>query len=301
MAEYLHSIIFFLSIIPRTASAIKPQYFNGLAPIFSLCYTNAHRGTKHKEANNMDNEQRQDWWPENLDQPSVPPQQKAAPDPAPDTYGPDASANPASFGTEEPSQKEDKDAAQTGEASKQNNTGANTPWNNDPVTPEEPQTNWNPYRSQEPGRDWQPYNYQQQSNHWNPDQPPYMLRQRPANSGMITASSVMCLLSMLTIFTGASYVFGALGIILALLSRGDKPLGGQAKVSLIISAIGAIAGIVVTVSVIATNPSEFEQIFNAYKAYYLQDYTTDDNPDSDSLDSPLDNYNFDLGNDGGTI
>lgn len=66
---------------------------------------------------------------------------------------------------------------------------------------------------------------------------------QPPNA-MATASLVMGILALVTCCCCyGGMIFGGLGILFALLSRGDGPLEGQAKTGMILSVIGLILGV----------------------------------------------------------
>lgn len=66
---------------------------------------------------------------------------------------------------------------------------------------------------------------------------------KPQNA-LATASLVMGILALLTCCCCyGGMIFGGLGIIFALLSRGDGPLSGQAKTGMILSVIGLLLGV----------------------------------------------------------
>lgn len=63
---------------------------------------------------------------------------------------------------------------------------------------------------------------------------------------MSKASQVLGIFSVVLIATGLSIVTGSVGMILALLSRGNGQLDYKAKTGLITSGIGIVGGILVT-------------------------------------------------------
>ncbi len=68
-------------------------------------------------------------------------------------------------------------------------------------------------------------------------------KKQPPNA-MATASLVMGILALVTFCCCyGGMIFGGLGILFALLSRGDRPLEGQAKTGMILSIIGLALGI----------------------------------------------------------
>lgn len=67
----------------------------------------------------------------------------------------------------------------------------------------------------------------------------------PASSGMVTASLILGVCSILFLCCGGSFILGATGITLALLSRGSGPMSPNAKGALILSTIGFVLGLLV--------------------------------------------------------
>lgn len=65
------------------------------------------------------------------------------------------------------------------------------------------------------------------------------IKEEPKKNGMAIASMVMGILSLVSCCCcGIGVIFGALGIIFALLSRGEEPMDSAAKAGLIMSAAG---------------------------------------------------------------
>ena len=61
-----------------------------------------------------------------------------------------------------------------------------------------------------------------------------------SSPGMATAALVLGICSLVLFFTGLSFITGALGILLALLSRGSLPMRPAAQSGLILSVIGLV-------------------------------------------------------------
>ena len=73
---------------------------------------------------------------------------------------------------------------------------------------------------------------------------------------MATASLVMGILSLICCCCGyAGIVFGALGIVFALLSKKDGPMCSQAKTGLTLSIIGLVLAVVSIVLALVMNAS----------------------------------------------
>lgn len=125
-------------------------------------------------------------------------------------------------------------------------------------------------------------NTYQQGNHQNPYTNQTQNKQNfqgCSASPFVTAAMIMGIISLLVTCCGGSFVFGALGITFALLSRqshGSK-LESQAKTGLILSIIGFVAGIIITIGSFAMLFSpENQEIFQQYQKFY---YEFDDAPD----------------------
>lgn len=199
----------------------------------------------------MNDNQRQDWWPEN------------------NTDSSNNSSNiPSDSASQENSgnyqQPEDRQLYQKNEWNNHSyQETTNDGWNNNPG--QNGQNNgWNnnPYQNG-------------QYNGWNqtPTRPPF----RSVNS-MAVASLVMGILSVVLICCGFSFCFGALGIIFALLSRRNGPMDPQAKVGLGLSIGGTVIGIAMILFLTIGN-SQYSEIMQEYERFYNEyedDYYEDD-------------------------
>lgn len=133
------------------------------------------------------------------------------------------------------------------------------------------------------------YNY----NNLPPNNPRLVPDPPKQTSGFATAALVMGICSLVLLCCGAGPVFGALGIIFALLSRVDRPLLGTAKAGLYLSVSGTIISLVVyTVYLVALfQSSEFRDILREYEDFYYYDNYYDDydyNYDDDYINDLLD-------------
>lgn len=82
-------------------------------------------------------------------------------------------------------------------------------------------------------------------------QPPYGQPPRPENNGFATASVVLGILSLVGCCCGyAGVIAGGLGVMFALLSRGEEPMGSRARVGLILSVAGMVLGVIVIIGVL---------------------------------------------------
>jgi hypothetical protein len=126
------------------------------------------------------------------------------------------------------------------------------------------------------------------SNYYNGNQP----------NGMATASLVLGILAIISLCCiYGSYIFGGIGITLALLSRGkNTKLSTNALIGTILSVIGMIiATVLIVISVILVfSKYGFENYMEAYEAYY-EEITGEEFPfDSDTFNYDEDSNTFDF-------
>lgn len=190
------------------------------------------------EENFMDENQRQDWWPEE--------------------HPDDTSQNPE---LNTPSAENE----QTPEPNLQNQSSdiyrsQNNQQNSDSY--------WNRNDQQNSGNPWNTGNQPNYGYH----------PQRPAANTMAIASLVMGILSVVLLCCGFSFFFGALGILFALLSRKDSPMESQAKVGLGLSIGGTVVGLLLLIVAFAGNASYYSDFMKEYQRFYneYEDYNMDD-------------------------
>lgn len=117
-------------------------------------------------------------------------------------------------------------------------------------------------------------------------------------NGMATAALVMGLVAIISTFsTGMGFIFGALGIIFALLSRRQYTMDKMALSGLILSIIGSVASIITiifSVIMIYKNPEIIDQTME--QIYEIYGYENTDDLFED-LDIPEDyGFGFDFDN-----
>ena len=106
----------------------------------------------------------------------------------------------------------------------------------------------------------------------------------PKSSGLATASLVMGICCLVLICCGASFMLGALGIIFALLSRGNGQMNGSAKAGLILSIVGIILSIAVYAFYLISlfTSGQIQDMMDTYEYYY--DFGEDDFNSDDVMD-----------------
>ena len=212
----------------------------------------------------MDENQRQDWWP--------------------DTHPEDFSRT--SGQNDQPGDLPKNTAADTPGLNSDSEQSHN--WDNNSRQDSNSQNSydWNgsSYNSN-PGSNWNTHN---QPGGYYSDYPP----RRSSGGPMVTASLVMGILSIVLMCCGLSYVFGALGIIFALLSRKDGPMDSQAKIGIGLSIAGSVIGIVIVAFAVTSNLSYYTDFMRQYQNFI---YEHDDSGyfDFDDYDFDLDDYDLD--------
>lgn len=195
----------------------------------------------------MDNDQRQSWWPDEHSSNSHPAPRRESPLPEGDP-------------TEQNQQTSEEHSTEQHQNQEQQSRQEFQNWYQNQQIPNSSQ-NWNQNQN----------NFSNQRSRF------------PSGNGMVTASMIMGIISVLLICCGISYVFGALGIIFALLSRRDGPMESQAKVGLGLSIAGAVGGIILLVVTIVANFSTYQNLYQELEKYYLED-------DYDEYEDFFDNY-----------
>lgn len=233
----------------------------------------------------MDENQRQDWWPENFSNDfSRNPESSGQPQDTLQNTTQNSDFTD-SLNEDRPSQEE----TYIPTAEPQQNQNDSYGWSNNQQQNQNDSYNWNNNQQQNQNDTYGWNNNQQQQNQGNPygwnnsgnfnqpsggpyyQQPPY----RPSGNGMVAASLVMGILSLLLTCCGLSYVFGALGIIFALLSRKNGPMDPQAKIGIGLSIAGSVLGIVIIVVALLQDPSYYMDALKEYQQFY-NEYENDD-------------------------
>ena len=205
----------------------------------------------------MDNDQRQSWWPDEYSSNSHPAPRKESP--LPEENLTEQHQEQQTF--EEHSAERHQNQEQQSRQEFQN-------WyQNQQITNNTP--NWNQNQN----------NFSNQRSRF------------PSGNGMVTASMIMGIISVLLICCGISYFFGALGIIFALLSRRDGPMESQAKVGLGLSIAGAVGGIILLVVTIVANFSTYQNLYQELEKYYLEDNYDEYEDFFDNYDNYLEEFN----------
>ncbi|MCI6996713.1 MAG: DUF4064 domain-containing protein [Eubacterium sp.] len=203
----------------------------------------------------MDNDQRQSWWPDEHSSNSHPAPRKESPLPE---------ENLTEQHQEQQTFEEHSTEQHQGQQSRQEFQN----WYQNQQIPNNAQ-NWNQNQN----------NFSNQRSRF------------PSGNGMVTASMIMGIISLLLICCGISYFFGALGIIFALLSRRDGPMESQAKVGLGLSIAGAVGGIILLVVTIVANFSTYQNLYQELEKYYLEDNYDEYEDFFDNYDNYLEEFN----------
>lgn len=110
----------------------------------------------------------------------------------------------------------------------------------------------------------------------------YNIQQKKPASNLATASLVLGICSVFSILFGLAPVFGGIGIILALLSRGDQKMHNYARVGLFLSIGGSVVCILAIFSVLfflfqSTDfKTQLEKRIVDYSDQYAEDFSDDD-------------------------
>lgn len=203
----------------------------------------------------MDDNQRQNWWPDT-----------------------EASQNAKDSADGEPSSDRFGSAAQENAGGQTSSPGQTAPESGNDFSGQSGSDSYSSGYGNPSGyeqNNWQNSGFQ--SNYYYGGQN-YQSPGKPA-SGFSIASLVMGIISLLMVCCGISYVFGALGIIFAILSRtSGRKMDSQASIGLGLSIAGSVIGIIVLVVYLAGNysyiASSLENIEN-YQQYYYDDSMDD--------------------------
>ena len=254
------------------------KVINHLVPALMWCYV----WIRMEEI--MDNNQRQDWWPNNDKAPETDTSSGAEvhdsvqPHPEPD---PVPRQIPEESGTEPETVPQENSYNTWNNPQGQSQDNPYNNWNNQQGQYQNnPYNNWNNQQGQyqnNPYNNWNNQQGQYQNTPYNntPNRPPMR-----SNNGMAIASLVMGVLSIALICCGFSYFFGALGILFAILSRKNGPMDPQAKVGLGLSIGGTVVGLLMILFVLfgSTEYSDFMQEYERFYNEYEDDYDSYDDP-----------------------
>lgn len=98
------------------------------------------------------------------------------------------------------------------------------------------------------------------------------LQREASAQKLATAAFVLGIISLFASFCCCPFVFGALGLIFALISRGaNKEMLPNAKKGLIMSIIGLVASAVITISTVAM-PFVLSKLNPAYASQFMKPY-----------------------------
>lgn len=163
-----------------------------------------------------------------------------------------------------------------------------TPIQNNPETPQAPLSD--PY-TQTPQTPQTSYTQAPPASYPQSPQNPYAPIPQVPSNGMSLAAMILGICSIVFICCGG-FAIGAVGIALALLSRGGGPMSTQAKVGLGLSIGGFVVSLLLTISMFFSQ--EFQNAFseameNPY-GIYNEDFYTD-------FDYNFDDYNYDWNDD----
>ena len=240
----------------------------------------------------MDENQRQDWWPDDFSNGfSKKPEPAKQPEDTSQTAEFTDSLNESQSSLENPSEQtadtrqNPNDSYDRNNNQQQQNQNDSYSWNNDQQQQNQNGSySWNNNQQQQNQNNSYNWNnsgsYNQSSGGPYYQQPTY----RPSGNGMVTAALVMGILSLLLTCCGLSYVFGALGIIFALLSRKNGPMDPQAKIGMGLSIAGSVLGIVIIAVALLQDPSYYMTALKEYQQFYNEYENDDDYEDHDNFE-----------------
>ena len=221
----------------------------------------------------MDENQRQDWWPE--------------------SFSNDFSRNPESSGQSQDTLQNTAQNAEFTDSLNDSQSSQENPSEQTADTRQNPNDSYDRNNNQQQQQQNQnnSYNWNNSGNYNQPSGDSYYQHPtyRPGGNGMVTASLVMGILSLLLTCCGLSYVFGALGIIFALLSRKNGPMDPQAKIGMGLSIAGSVLGIVIIAVALLQDPSYYMNALKEYQQFY-NEYENDDNYDDHDNFEDYGNY-----------
>lgn len=235
----------------------------------------------------MDNDQRQSWWPDEHSSNSHPAPRKESPLPQENLtehHQEQQTFEEHSMGQHQEQQTSEEHSTEHHQEQQTFEEHSAERYQNQEQQSRQEFQNW--YQNQQIPNNSQNWNWNQNQNNFSNQRSRF-----PSGNGMVTASMIMGIISVLLICCGISYFFGALGIIFALLSRRDGPMESQAKVGLCLSIAGAVGGIILLVVTIVANFSTYQNLYQELEKYYLEDNYDEYEDFFDNYDNYLEEFN----------
>ncbi len=104
----------------------------------------------------------------------------------------------------------------------------------------------------------------------------------PQRNGLASASLTLGICSIIFSFLGISFILGAIGIVLALLSRGAENMAAKARTGLVTSVIGVILSVTILIASFTylVQTDQMQNMLDDYRYYYENEISA---PDADSF------------------